>query len=88
MKAQAPSQRVAFSVALVAQMTGTSRAFWYPYVSSGELPSILLGGRRLIRLQALEEFLAAREEGQEVGEAGDINPASPRRACRACGHPR
>ncbi len=37
------------------------------YVASGELPSVRLGKIRLIRREALENFLAAHESGAGQG---------------------
>ncbi|MPZ99498.1 MAG: helix-turn-helix domain-containing protein [Dehalococcoidia bacterium] len=53
--------RLALSVEEAAERAGVSRAFLYPYVLSGELPSLLIGRRRLVRVETLDRWLAARE---------------------------
>ncbi len=72
-----PRDRIAVSVAEAASLAGVSRAGLYRFVSSGELPSVHLGGRRLVRLQALEAFLAALEQGEQIGAVGGEIPTAP-----------
>lgn len=49
---------------------GIPRSSLYALISSGELPSCLVRGRRLIPLDALKEFLRKRVEAQ-AGEPVD-----------------
>ncbi|MCA1669852.1 MAG: helix-turn-helix domain-containing protein [Thermomicrobia bacterium] len=59
------SERPALSIAEAAQLLGVSDGFLRPYVDSGEIPSIALGSRiRLIRREAIDEWLRRREEYQ------------------------
>ncbi|MCH7870328.1 MAG: excisionase family DNA-binding protein [Planctomycetes bacterium] len=46
------------------------------YIRSGELPSLRLGRRRLIRLEALHDFAKLREEAWAV-EAGHVVNGEP-----------
>ena len=76
--ASPPISRLALSTAEAAAAYGVSRAWLYPYVSSGQLPSIKLAGRRLIRVEALELFLRDREQGRDNGAATGSTPAAAR----------
>ncbi len=51
----------ALSVAAAAARAGVSRTFLYERIASGELPSIKLGKRRLVRRDALRSWLKALE---------------------------
>ncbi len=70
MRPQAQPEPLAVSVAEAAAMIGISRAAFYPYLSSGKCPSALLGGRRVVLVSSLTAFLAAHEQGRELGAAG------------------
>lgn len=48
---------LAVSVETAAHMLGISRATAFTYVRSGEIPSLKLGGRRLVRVRDLEAVL-------------------------------
>ena len=50
--------RLAYSPREVAEALGTSRAWVYRRIDDGTLPSVLLGGRRLVRHETLEALLA------------------------------
>lgn len=54
--------RETLSVEQCAKITGISRAEIYIHIASGELPSIKLGRRRLVRCQTLREWLAMLEQ--------------------------
>lgn len=45
-----------------ARMLGVGRTKLYEFISSGDLPSFKIGTRRLIRVSALEAWLAAFEQ--------------------------
>lgn len=47
-----------------ARLLGIGRTRLYEELVSGAIPSFLLGRRRLIRLAALEAWMAAREASQ------------------------
>jgi excisionase family DNA binding protein len=51
----------ALSVEQAASAAGVSRTFLYERISSGELPSIKAGKRRLVRPDALRRWLASLE---------------------------
>jgi excisionase family DNA binding protein len=51
----------AMSVAEAATRAGVSRTFLYERISSGELPTVKLGKRRLVRVEALRRWLASLE---------------------------
>jgi excisionase family DNA binding protein len=53
----------AVSVEEAARRAGVSRAFLYQRLASGELPSIRLGKRRLVRVEALRAWLLGHERG-------------------------
>jgi excisionase family DNA binding protein len=52
--------KLTVSVADAVEMTGLSRQVLYAHIKSGELPSALVGGRRLIRVPDLQAFIDAR----------------------------
>ncbi len=60
------TDRLALSVVEAAEAINVSRARLYQLLSDGTVPSIKLGRRRLIRREALVEFLVGLE-----GRAGD-----------------
>jgi excisionase family DNA binding protein len=51
----------ALSVPEAAARAGVSRTFLYERISSGELPTIKLGKRRLVRVEALSQWLKSLE---------------------------
>jgi excisionase family DNA binding protein len=53
--------RIAYSPAELADALGASRAWVYLRLDDGTIPSVKLGGKRLIRATVLEEILAAGE---------------------------
>ena len=55
-----PAIRIALSVSEAAAAAGISRAFIYRALSSWELPSSLLGRRRIIRVADLDAWIVAR----------------------------
>lgn len=52
-----PAPRIAYGIAETARMTGLGRTTLYSNISSGELPSIKVGKRRLVRHADLVHFL-------------------------------
>lgn len=52
--------KYAYSVSDTAYLTGLSRSTIYEQLGNGSLGSIVVGSRRLITAQQLEEFLAGR----------------------------
>lgn len=56
-----PVSRKAFSVEEASKASGISRTKLYEFISSGELPSVKLGKRRLIRPEALDAWLVSKE---------------------------
>lgn len=56
--------RLTYNVSELAEALGVSRPFLYQYLNSGELPSVMLGRRRLIRREDVEAFLAAHMDGE------------------------
>lgn len=53
--------RVAYSPAELADALGASRAWVYLRLDDGTIPSVKLGGKRLIRAAVLDELLASEE---------------------------
>lgn len=49
------------SVAQAARRAGVSRTFLYERIASGELPSVKIGKRRLVRVEALRTWLKRLE---------------------------
>jgi excisionase family DNA binding protein len=47
----------ALSVPEAAARAGVSRTFLYERISSGELPTVKIGKRRLVRVEALRRWL-------------------------------
>ena len=45
-----------------ARRAGVSRTFLYEHIGSGQLPTIKLGKRRLVRLEALRAWLRHLEQ--------------------------
>ncbi len=58
----APLQPVAFSISDAASYSGLSRSRLYTLMQAGDLPSLLVGGRRLIRREALDAFFASLDK--------------------------
>jgi excisionase family DNA binding protein len=56
-----PEPRLAYSPGEAARAAGISRTKLYEAISSGDLRTFKLGSRRLIRVQALEEWLRSFE---------------------------
>lgn len=63
------SARSAYSPGEAAAQIGISRAKLYQLLSDGSLPSLRIGRRRLIRRQALEDYLDALEREAAGGAA-------------------
>lgn len=53
--------RLAYSPAELADALGASRAWVYLRLDDGTIPSVKLGGKRLIRAAVLEELLTSGE---------------------------
>lgn len=58
------SKPLAVSPTEAARLIGCGRTRLYEELGSGAIPSFNLGRRRLIRVAALEAWMAAREAGQ------------------------
>jgi excisionase family DNA binding protein len=54
--------RLAYSPLETARMLGIGRTLLYELIDRGEIKSLRIGARRLIRRSAIERFLAEREE--------------------------
>jgi excisionase family DNA binding protein len=55
------SAQLALSVREAAALAGVGRTILYAAVGSGELPSLKVGRRRLIRIESLEAWLKSLE---------------------------
>jgi excisionase family DNA binding protein len=55
------TNRIAVSLSEAAQLAGVGRTFLYAAIANGDLKSAKIGSRRLIRLEALREWLAGHE---------------------------
>ncbi|MEQ8817864.1 MAG: helix-turn-helix domain-containing protein [Thalassobaculum sp.] len=59
-------ERVAVSVEDAAAMVGIGRTTLYAAMGSGSLPSLKIGKRRLIRVDALKAWIASHEIERDV----------------------
>lgn len=50
-------EAITVSVDEAARMLGVSRAALYPRITSGEIPSVTLGRRRLVPVEGLREWV-------------------------------
>jgi excisionase family DNA binding protein len=55
-------EHLAVQVETAARMTGVSRTEIYKAIKNLDLKSLKIGKRRLVRIDALREWLAAREQ--------------------------
>ncbi len=64
---------LAVSVAEAAALMNISRAKLYELIARGEIPSIRLDGRRLVRVEALRAYLIKLETTQRAcADAGEV----------------
>lgn len=56
--------RIAVSVSEAASLIGVSRSSIYPRLLSGEVPSVVVGKRRLVPIAALREWLDSQLAAQ------------------------
>lgn len=56
------SEVFTLSMREAARYAGVSRAHLYPLVMSGDLPSVLIGRRRMVLREDLESFLRERRD--------------------------
>ena len=61
--------RLAYSINEVCALLGISRARLYQAMNAGELPTVHVGSRRLIRAAALDAYLDRLEAEQHGGDA-------------------
>lgn len=79
------NDRMTLSVADCVRLTGLSRATIYQFISSGDLPSLKIDRRRLIRPEALAEWLKRHEskgrylDGHYAGQQYALDRAEERR---------
>lgn len=52
--------RLTYSISEVVEATGLSKSTVIRHIKAGDLPSALVGGRRLIRASDLERFIDER----------------------------
>lgn len=52
---------IATSVPKAARMVGLSKSTLWPLVTSGQIPSILIGKRRLVLVEDIKAFLKSRQ---------------------------
>jgi excisionase family DNA binding protein len=57
--------RVAYSLAEVAGLTGLSISGLYLLIRRGQLRSVRIGGRRLVSHQALDDFLSSDRSSRD-----------------------
>jgi excisionase family DNA binding protein len=55
--AELPETRLTLSVNEAAKRLGVSRSLTYELIRAGDLPAVRLRGRRLISVEALEQFV-------------------------------
>jgi excisionase family DNA binding protein len=70
------NDKLALSVPEAGAMTGTGNDFMYKEINLGRLKTAKIGGRRLIRRQALERWLEERERATDEAMAfhGEVAP--------------
>ena len=61
MQDKARRQKLTYSINEACDVIGVRRDLLYRLINQGELPSLKIGDRRVIRRQALEAFLQASE---------------------------
>ena len=61
------------SMKQVMKVLGVSQTVYYRLVNSGQLPTVSLGARRLVRLKALKEYLDNIETKKEVAYGGGFS---------------
>jgi excisionase family DNA binding protein len=64
---------VSYHVEDIPDLSGLTRTQTYLAIKSGELQSLKVGRRRLVRREALEKFLKAREAAGQPGRHGEAN---------------
>lgn len=62
------AQPLVVSVRRAAQLLGVSKNFAYRACASGQIPCVRIGGRILVPISALEEFLRVKRGPQENGD--------------------
>ena len=62
-----PQEKLAFNINEVCAATGIGRTSVYEAIKNGALKSMMVGGRRLVRREALENWLT----GEGVGSTSD-----------------
>ena len=60
------------SMKQVMKVLGVSQTVYYRLVNSGQLPTVSLGSRRLVRFKALKEYLDSIEGKNEVAYGGSF----------------
>jgi excisionase family DNA binding protein len=60
---QGPTGKLTLNVVEAAEAFGISRSMIYQLIGSGQLPSIRIGGRRLVPVSALRDFVANQCDG-------------------------
>lgn len=58
-----PDDRLVISITETAKRLQIGRSLAYRLVQSGEIPSIAIGGRRLVPIEALAEWIKACTKG-------------------------
>ena len=58
-------QRLAYGPAEASELLGISRSQLYELMNTGQIPSVKLGGRRLIRHEYLVDLLDRLERGDD-----------------------
>lgn len=61
-----PQPPIAVSPVEAARLAGVGRTTLYAALAKGDLPSIKIGTRRLIRVDAIREWLASNETGPKA----------------------
>jgi excisionase family DNA binding protein len=61
MNSRPPTRPLAVSPSEASRMLGVGRTLLYAELAAGSIPSFSIGRRRLIRVEALREWIAKRE---------------------------
>ncbi len=80
-----PENRVTLSVTETCRLLGISRAWLYTLIRRGELTSVKIGNRRLIRVDSIVELLDRNERAPSETPPTVVQPAGTHGIHGACG---
>ena len=72
------------SMKQVMKILGVSQTVYYRLINSGQLPTVSLGSRRLVRLKALKEYLESVETKKREAYGGGLQHFAARQRIASC----